>query len=268
MSIFRILLTGLVVLFAAASSEAITITVGDHTLAANTPGQQVQIMVSGGEQVSGLNLQVQVGDGGPELADFGLAPGVDGPAITAVDLTTGTIFAGVSEDEYSETGPRIPQYVCYSLAMTETGASVPATGLLATLTIDTTGFQGGTWDLRLGNVLPELGPYNSDFAPTPATILNGSISITLPGDANLDGRVDEDDAVILAAHWHQTSGMTWSDGDFNGDGKVNDADASIMATRWLVGTGGEMTPIPEPATIFLLIGGGLSAWLLRRRLLG
>jgi hypothetical protein len=266
-SIIRILLAGFVVLLAVASANAITITVGNHTLLANTPGQQVQIVVSGGEQVSGVNLHVQVGDGGPELVDFGLPPGVDGPAITAVDLTTGTIFAGVSDTPFViET---IPQYVNYSLAMLTPGSSVPAAGLLATLTIDTTGFTSGTWDLLLSDVLPGLGgDYDTDFAPTPATILNGSLSVgVLLGDANYDGLVNDADATILASHWHQTSGMTWSDGDFNGDGRVNDSDASILAAHWYVGAGGEAASIPEPATFVLLIG-GLSAWLWRRRMTG
>lgn len=266
MSIIRILLAGFVVLLAVASANAITITVGNHTLLANTPGQQVQIQVSGGEQVSGLNLYVQVGDGGPELVDFGLPPGVDGPAITAVDLTTGTIFAGVSDTPFVIEA--IPQYVSYSLAMLTPGSSVPAAGLLATLTIDTTGFAGGRWDLLLSDVLPGLGgDYDTDFAPTPATILNGSLSVGVLGDANSDGFVNAADATILASHWHQTSGMTWADGDFNDDGRVNDLDASILAAHWSAGAGGEATPIPEPATIVLLIG-GLSAWLLRRRMTG
>ena len=54
----------------------------------------------------------------------------------------------------------------------------------------------------------------------------------LPGDANRDGRVDDSDASILGAHWHQQVGATWAMGDFNGDGKVNDMDAAIVAAHW------------------------------------
>lgn len=53
----------------------------------------------------------------------------------------------------------------------------------------------------------------------------------IPGDANGDGLVNEDDATVLAGHWGMC-GMTWADGDFNADGAVNAADASILAANW------------------------------------
>ncbi len=60
----------------------------------------------------------------------------------------------------------------------------------------------------------------------------------IAGDANEDGRVDEDDAAIVAANWQTMSGANLADGDFNSDGKVDDLDAVIMATNWgLLGAG-------------------------------
>ena len=53
----------------------------------------------------------------------------------------------------------------------------------------------------------------------------GVIPTRMPGDANLDDRVDGSDVTILAGNWQvgvndgQTA--TWSMGDFNGDGKVD-----------------------------------------------
>jgi C1A family cysteine protease len=69
----------------------------------------------------------------------------------------------------------------------------------------------------------------------------------IPGDATGDGRVDNQDAAVLAAHWGlQISGGT-SVGDFNGDGWVNAADASILAGNWGHGSGtGESSNVPEP----------------------
>ena len=49
----------------------------------------------------------------------------------------------------------------------------------------------------------------------------------IPGDANLDGTVDDADASILAANW-LGSDRDWSQGDFNNDGLVNDLDAAIL----------------------------------------
>ena len=58
----------------------------------------------------------------------------------------------------------------------------------------------------------------------------------LPGDANLDGKVDGSDVTILAANWQtgvlNTQYATWSMGDFNGDGRVDGSDVTILAGNW------------------------------------
>ena len=73
----------------------------------------------------------------------------------------------------------------------------------------------------------------------------------IPGDANLDGKVDADDAATLAANWLQ-SGKLWADGDFNDDGIVDDKDATLMAANW--GNGVQMgSSVPEPGTVGLLL---------------
>jgi hypothetical protein len=259
MSKIRLLLACGVALAAVAPSGAATITVGSHVLAPNLPGQEIEISVTGGDAVWGANLFAQVGDGGPELAIYGLPAGTDGPAITGVDLIAGTIFSTASASQYYVDS--IPQFVNYGVLASQ---SASAAGLLVTLTIDTSGFSTGTWNLLLSDVLPELGDYDTDFAPTPAVITNGSITIGSLGDANDDGVVNAVDASILGAHWLQASGATWRDGDFNADRQVNDADAAILAAHW--GHVGEQqtTPAPEPAAAVLLASGILFA-LLRRR---
>ena len=68
-----------------------------------------------------------------------------------------------------------------------------------------------------------------------------------PGDANMDGFVNEGDALLLAANWLKDSTATWGDGDFNDDKAVNDADATILAANWQ-GT----ASVPEPTTLSLL----------------
>ena len=91
-----------------------------------------------------------------------------------------------------------------------------------------------------------------------------------PGDANGDGIVDDLDLTILATHWHQQGG--WADGDFTGNGLISDADLAILANCWPNGpgpdiwgtrSGGHVSVVPEPATLTLLVLGGLA--LLRRR---
>ena len=53
----------------------------------------------------------------------------------------------------------------------------------------------------------------------------------LPGDANLDGKVDINDLTVVLAHYNQT-GMTWSQGDFTGDGKVDINDLTIVLANY------------------------------------
>jgi hypothetical protein len=57
-------------------------------------------------------------------------------------------------------------------------------------------------------------------------------TVSLPGDANRDGVVDDKDASILGAHWQMADGATWADGDFNADERVDDQDAAILAADW------------------------------------
>ncbi len=73
-----------------------------------------------------------------------------------------------------------------------------------------------------------------------------------PGDANLDGTVDEADATILAANWQRNDDVYWQEGDFNGDGTVDDADATVLAANWQ-GSSSQSADVPEPALYVLLL---------------
>ncbi len=84
----------------------------------------------------------------------------------------------------------------------------------------------------------------------------------LPGDANGDGVVDNDDAATLAANWQTATGASWSQGDFNGDGAVDDIDATILATNWQPGGSAS---VPEPTAIVALLGLLIGIMVVRRR---
>ena len=77
----------------------------------------------------------------------------------------------------------------------------------------------------------------------------------LTGDANGDGKVSFADYLILEANFGKT-GMSWVQGDFNNDGKVSFADYLLLEQNF-------GKSIPEPATLSLLVLGGLAV--LRRR---
>lgn len=146
-------------------SRGAAIVVGHHELYSNLPNQKIQLFVTGGDAVEGLNFNLQIGDGGPDLGGL-----TSGPRITAVDLLTGTIFDG------NNTGEQDPgSYPQLALRTTTTSTgTVSAQGLLATITIDTTGYFMGTWPLSLSDTLN--GP--TDFAGHSAAITNGTLQVT------------------------------------------------------------------------------------------
>ncbi|MBN2023413.1 MAG: hypothetical protein JW809_11550 [Pirellulales bacterium] len=75
----------------------------------------------------------------------------------------------------------------------------------------------------------------------------------VPGDANTDGVVNEQDAALLAAHWLTAEGADWSQGDFNGDGRVDDLDLAVLAANWQQGLPSGAS-VPEPHLLTLLAG--------------
>ncbi len=82
----------------------------------------------------------------------------------------------------------------------------------------------------------------------------------VPGDANLDGKVDVSDLGILAGNW-SGSEKDWFAADFTGDGVVDVGDLGVLAGNWGYDFSG--CAVPEPATLTVLAMGGLA--LLRRR---
>jgi len=81
-----------------------------------------------------------------------------------------------------------------------------------------------------------------------------TIAPAVPGDVTKDGRVNEEDAQTLAAHWGCPGG--WAEGDFDEDGIVGPRDASILAANWGYGTeeSGESNTVPEPNVLVTLLG--------------
>lgn len=150
------------------SASAAVINVGSHQLIPDSAiDQTIQIFVTGGDLVQGLNFYAQIADGGP-----GAGGSVNAPTITSADILTGTIFGP------NNTGAQDPGSVPQLIARTTTTATetVSASGLLVTLKVKTLGFTNGEWALNLGNTLN--GP--TDFAGLPITITDGFISVPEP----------------------------------------------------------------------------------------
>ena len=79
------------------------------------------------------------------------------------------------------------------------------------------------------------------------------LSPAMPGDANLDQKVDINDLTIVLANYNQ-SGMTWSQGEFTGDGTVDINDLTIVLAHYnqSFGAKGGIAAVPEPASFALL----------------
>ena len=155
----------------------LVITAPDTNLLPNKANQEVEIIISGSIDLAGLNFSLIIGDGFPDI------PGssIDSPTITSVDLIgseSPTIFTGNNNgQDIPENRPRAYQ----ASVVTDTG-TVSGSGLLATVTIDTTGYLSGTYDLTL------TGDADNDFSGLeiidalsvvlPSTVHNGSITVT------------------------------------------------------------------------------------------
>ncbi|MBN1588576.1 MAG: hypothetical protein JW888_03585 [Pirellulales bacterium] len=75
----------------------------------------------------------------------------------------------------------------------------------------------------------------------------------IPGDANFDEKVNEEDAGILADYWGEIGG--WGQGNFDDDDVVGPRDAAIMAANWYYGMPAEgATSVPEPSIFVLALG--------------
>jgi hypothetical protein len=79
---------------------------------------------------------------------------------------------------------------------------------------------------------------------------------TLPGDANLDGKVDINDLTVVLTNYGKSTGMSWTTGDFIGDGTVDINDLTIVLAHYGTSLGssaaGSMSAAPEPGTLALL----------------
>lgn len=178
---------------------ALVIEGGTHFL---SPGVQVRvpIMVSGGDLAAGLNLWVQIGDGG--TANGG---SLTAPIITAVDIVgPGTVFNSSNTGQYAFQSGGLMWGASTTTNPPANAASVPATGTLAYITINTTGAATGSYPLRLQGVASSVFPPSgkatellappgappSPPTPLPVTVYDGSLIIARPltwnkaGDGN------------------------------------------------------------------------------------
>lgn len=127
-----------VLFFSAVAGAAPCIEVGSHYLLPDRAGQEIYIYVTGADPVQGLEFNARIGDG------------IAGPTFENVDILTGTIFESNNQGVFP--GSYIDPRDAYQGTTTPNGITVAADGLLATITLDTTGlglFGREEYDLSL-----------------------------------------------------------------------------------------------------------------------
>ncbi len=169
---------GLVVACATLQAQ-IVITVPDATLARDTADQSVAITIENDGssiQLLGLDLNVQVADGGP-----GAGGTVAGPAITSVDiLSPGLLFAS-NNNGLSGAGSIVPQV--YEIGtLTRSGTTLtlpPGASLVARATFDTTGFTtpAENWSWTLNTVNGPTQVIDPNGNPIPVTLSDGHLTL-------------------------------------------------------------------------------------------
>ena len=123
------------------------------------------------------------------------------------------------------------------------------------ITADSTELTG-TFDTIEGVIVSDTVALATTYESTMSMDIV-TVTVALPGDANLDGTVDGDDFAVWNTFKFQ-SGMTWSSGDFNGDGLVDGVDLLL----WNQNKFSSTTPVPEPTSSLMLL---LLAAAIRRR---
>ncbi len=144
---------------------------------------------------------------------------------------------------------------------TAAASGIPLSNLVANL---------GGWTLQEATAIDNHGDIvglgTDSTGATKAFLLTA-----LPGDANLDGKVDINDLTIVLAHYNQT-GMTWGQGEFTGSGTVDINDLTVVLAHYdqtqSASAGNGLSAVPEPGALALLAAGVLgplaSAWRKRR----
>jgi hypothetical protein len=167
------------------------IIVGDHLLKADSPMQAVEIYVTGGDEVFGLNLYAEIMPvGGGSYTNLGEAP-----YIQMIDCVAGTIFQSNNKGPSDTDGAGDPDAYpffegCELLTLDNPdpppyGMPQAADGLIATIYINTTGFTdpAQTWKLALSGTVNG----NTDFAGAPVDLTDGTIRVPEPMTLGLLG---------------------------------------------------------------------------------
>jgi len=203
--------------------------------------------------------------GGAVLAVTGTGLAIDTAAGGAVDLGTG----GLVLDYDAGPGPlaQVAQWVRSGLNL-EAGGYWDGCGIASSAAAAEPHTLTAVGVLDNGD--PKVGG-KTTFAGQAVDATSVLARYTWWGDANLDGIIDANDYdVIDKSYLFPPASMGWWTGDFNYDGCIDANDFDRIDKAYLFQTGpladgGAPAPTPEPATLALVVLGGLAMRVRRRR---
>ncbi len=202
------------------------------------------------------------GVGGPLTVGSGgtLAPGMSvgtirtQPVIFEADSLLAIEVASAAADLLEITGDLDLSAGSAALLAMPWGGDMYTVG--STFTVITyTGSRNGTF----GSVTGEGIYFDVTYDDANKKIDLTTLALPIPGDANLDGVVDDTDLGVMLGNWGGAD-VNWAKGDFTGDNILDDGDLNVLLGNWTRPGG---TPIPAPAPLALLAFG--AGALLRRR---
>ncbi len=170
----------MILAIAGTASAAITVSAGNHNIGGGATGQTFEILITtdNADQVAGLLLWVQIG-----------ATATSVPDITDVAVDSVGIFNGLGTETSTDyTGSGFPGLYKVDLVVSSTDPNLDpiANGILASVTVDTTGFMTGTYAVKLMGTIGGSSNMIGDNLPT-VTFNDGSITVPEPATLALLG---------------------------------------------------------------------------------
>ncbi len=164
-------------------------------------------------------------------------------------------------------------------SITTSGASSAFSTTLATSSNLTAGFAR---NFSASFIASQIGTYSAGYSiatsdeDLPGAQSRSTLTLTLlarialGGDANLDGSVNFDDLLALAANYNSAGPTAWATGDFNRSGTTDFDDLLLLAANYntSVPAGAwafSQSSVPEPSAIFVATLAGALTLTRRRR---
>lgn len=201
-------------------------TSGDQFLGSADAGN-TQMTIAGTQVTTGMAYQTPTGTPIAQLATITLGPGV--PSIIRLGVLVDNA-GGVAND------------TLWPIVTGDNGTVVAPTNGNSPPRNDIDFYY--ILNAKPGNVIPVAAQHRADG--TNSAIGGFTFDLPLPGDANLDGKVDFTDLVTVARNYGAPLNpalLNWYEGDFDGDAKVDFNDLVLLARHY--GQTIDNLPVPQ-----------------------